>query len=58
MDAAIASEIGEVCFLAMGAQSGYPVMEVMLNGVHLRFTNEVNPRLLADTIRLLRGAGC
>ena len=58
MDVAIASEIPEESFPAMAAQSGYPVMEVMLNGVHLRVTNEVNLRLLADTIRLLRGAGC
>ena len=39
-------------------QTGIPVMEVVLSGVHLRVTNEVSPKLLADTIRLLRGAGC
>ena len=38
--------------------TGIPVMEVVLSGVHLRVTNEVSPKLLADTIRLLRGAGC
>ena len=39
-------------------QSGGPVMEVILNGVRLRVTNEINPELLANTIRLLRGEGC
>ena len=38
--------------------AAYPVMEVILGGVHLRVTNEVNPRLLAETIRLLRDARC
>lgn len=42
----------------MQAQPGYPVMEVILSGVHLRVTNDVNPALLAEMIRLLRGAGC
>ena len=39
-------------------QAGGPVMEVILNGVRLRVTNEINPELLANTIRLLRGEGC
>ena len=39
-------------------QSGGPVMEVILNGVRLRVTNEINPELLANTIRLLRGGRC
>lgn len=39
-------------------QTGYPVMEVILSGVQLRVTNEINPKLLADTLRLLRGGGC
>ena len=43
---------------AMQTQPGYPVMEVILNDVHLRVTNDVNPALLAETIRLLRSAGC
>lgn len=42
----------------MQAPLGYPVMEVSLGDVHLRVTNDVNPALLAETIRLLRGAGC
>lgn len=58
MDAAIVPEIPGESRPAMATQPGYPVMEVILGGVHLRVTNEVNPRLLADTIRLLRGAGC
>ena len=33
-------------------------MEVIMSGVHLRVTNDVNPVLLAETIRLLRRAGC
>ena len=43
---------------AMQTQSGYPVMEVIMSDVHLRVTNDVNPALLAETIRLLRSAGC
>ena len=43
---------------AMQAQAGYPVMEVIMSDVHLRVTNDVNPALLAETIRLLRSAGC
>ena len=43
---------------SMQSQPGYPVMEVIISNVHLRVTNDVNPALLADTIRLLRGAGC
>ena len=35
-----------------------PVMEVIIRDVHLRVTNDVNPALLAETIRLLRDAGC
>ena len=58
MDAAIAPEIPGESLPAMAAQPGYPVMEVILGGVHVRVTNEVNPKLLADTIRLLRGAEC
>lgn len=33
-------------------------MEVIISDVHLRVTNDVNPALLAETIRLLRSAGC
>ena len=43
---------------AMQTQPGYPVMEVIMSDVHLRVTNDVNPALLAETIRLLRSAGC
>ncbi len=43
---------------AMQTQPGYPVMEVIISDVHLRVTNDVNPALLAETIRLLRSAGC
>ena len=43
---------------AMQTQSGYPVMEVIMSDVHLRVTNDVNPVLLAETVRLLRSAGC
>ena len=43
---------------SMQTQPGYPVMEVIISNVHLRVTNDVNPVLLAETIRLLRGAGC
>ena len=42
----------------MQTQPGYPVMEVIMSDVHLRVTNDVNPALLAETIRLLRSAGC
>ena len=43
---------------AMQTQPGYPVMEVIIRNVHLRVTNDVNPVLLAETIRLLRGVEC
>ncbi len=43
---------------AMQTQPGYPVMEVIMSDVHLRVTNDVSPTLLAETIRLLRSAGC
>ena len=43
---------------SMQTQPGYPVMEVIIRDVHLRVTNDVNPGLLAETIRLLRSAGC
>ena len=43
---------------ALQTQPGYPVMEVVIRGVHLRVTNDVSPALLAETIRLLRSAGC
>ncbi|MCR5660709.1 MAG: transposase [bacterium] len=42
----------------MQSQPGYPVMEVIISNVHLRVTNDVNPALLAETIRLLRSAEC
>ena len=43
---------------AMQTQRGYPVMEVIIRDVHLRVTNDVSPALLAETIHLLRSAGC
>lgn len=43
---------------SMQTQPGYPVMEVIISNVHLRVTNDVNPALLAETIRLLRSARC
>lgn len=43
---------------AMQTQPGYPVMEVIIRDAHLRVTNDVNPALLAETIRLLRSAEC
>lgn len=36
----------------------YPVMEVVVHDVQFRVTNAVNPKLLAETIRLLRGTPC
>ena len=38
--------------------AGRPVMEVAINDIQLRVTNEVNPKLLAETILLLRGMKC
>ena len=38
---------------AMQTQPGYPVMEVIISDVHLRVTNDVNPALLAGTMRLV-----
>ena len=43
---------------AMQTQPGNPVMEVIICDAHLRVTNDVNPALLAETIRLLRSAEC
>ena len=45
-------------FPTLQPQQSYPVMEVVVDGIQLRVTNDVNPSLLAETIRLLRGAGC
>ena len=39
-------------------QSGIPVMEVTIEGIQLRVTNDVNPQMLAQTIQFLRGYGC
>ena len=38
--------------------SGIPVMEVTIEGIQLRVTNDVNPQMLAQTIQFLRGYGC
>lgn len=38
--------------------SNCPVMEVVIQGVSLRVTNAVHPKLLAETIWLLRGLKC
>ena len=37
---------------------GIPVMEVTIEGIQLRVTNDVNPQMLAQTIQFLRGYGC
>ena len=34
------------------------VMELNIGGVQMRITNGINPQMLAETIRLLRGAQC
>lgn len=39
-------------------QSGIPVMEVTIEGIQLRVTNDINPQMLAQTIQFLRGYGC
>ena len=54
----LAPELPAETLPAMQTQPGYPVMEVIMSDVHLRVTNDVNPALLAETIRLLRRAGC
>ena len=38
--------------------SNCPVMEVVIQGISLRVTNAVHPKLLAETVRLLRGRKC
>ena len=38
--------------------SNCPVMEVVIQGISLRVTNAVHPKLLAEAIRLLRGLKC
>ena len=45
-------------FPAPSLDSNCPVMEVVIQGVSLRVTNAVHPKLLAETIRLLRGLKC
>ena len=45
-------------FPAPCLDSNCPVMEVVIQGVSLRVTNAVHPKLLAETIRLLRGLKC
>ena len=39
-------------------QSGIPVMEVRIDGIELRVTNNVDPQMLVRTVQLLRGYGC
>ena len=55
---ALTPELPAGTLTSMQTQPGYPVMEVIISNVHLRITNDVNPVLLAETIRLLRSAGC
>ena len=55
---ALTPELPAETLTSMQTQPGYPVMEVIISNVHLRVTNDVNPGLLAETIRLLRSAGC
>lgn len=43
---------------ASPVQYGVPVMEVMVEGIQLRVTNDVDPQMLAQTIRFLRGSRC
>ncbi len=43
---------------ALYLDSNCPVMEVVIQGISLRVTNAVHPKLLAETIRLLRGLKC
>ena len=45
-------------FPAPSLDSNCPVMEVVIRDVSLRATNAVHPKLLAETIRLLRGLKC
>ena len=45
-------------FPAPYLDSNCPVMEVVIQGVSLRVTNAVHPKLLAETIRLLRRLKC
>ena len=45
-------------FPAPSLDSNCPVMEVVIRDVSLRVTNAVHPKLLAETIRLLRGLKC
>ena len=45
-------------FPAPSLDSNCPVMEVVIQGISLRVTNAVHPKLLAETIRLLRGLKC
>lgn len=45
-------------FPAPSLDSNCPVMEVVIQGVSLRVTNAVHPKLLAEAIRLLRGLKC
>lgn len=53
-----APESPEETLHATQTQPGCPVMEVIIRGVHLRVTNDINPNLLAETIRLLRSTEC
>ena len=43
----------ETFSLSPEAQPGYPVMEITIDNVCVRVTNNVNPALLAQTLRLL-----
>ena len=45
-------------FPAPSLDSNCPVMEVVIQGISLRVTNAVHPKLLTETIRLLRGLKC
>ena len=45
-------------FPAPCLDSNWPVMEVVIQGISLRVTNAIHPKLLAETIRLLRGLKC
>ena len=45
-------------FPSPSLDSNCPVMEVVIQGISLRVTNAVHPKLLAETIRLLKGLKC
>lgn len=43
---------------AASSSTERPVMEVIVGNIQLKVTNEIEPRMLVETIRLLRGCEC